>query len=607
MLSRMRLPLAVASLAVACASAAAQSSGRRTYINPIDIEYKYNWEPLNEGVSYRSGADPAVVNHRGAYYLFSTVSGGYWRSTDLVHWTFIVPSRWPFDDIVAPAAISFGDTLLLMQSATAPRPLLYSTRPETGRLEFYNRILPQLPLAVAQGSERPGQLVSSDSIQPGPWDPALFRDDDGRWFLYWGSSNVYPIYGIELDPARRLAYRAGARPAKLLALHPELHGWERFGPDHRDTIRPYIEGAWMTKHAGRYYLQYSGPGTEYNVYANGTYVADSPLGPFTYAPYNPVSYKPGGFVVGAGHGSTFQDNYGNYWNTGTPWIGLNGNFERRLAMFPAGFDADGQMFASTRFGDFPHWAPTKRWTNPDELFTGWMLLSYRKPVVASSSRDSFPAANVTDESARTFWVARDTTRGATLTIDLGGERTVRALQVSYADYQSNLFASDSTVYTQFRASASRDGRRWTTIADLTRERRDRANAYVELAAPVRARWIRWEHVHVSTPNLAVSEIRVFGSADGPPPATPARVTVQRDADARNAFVSWAPVPGALGYNVRWGIAPSKLRETYQVWADRDPRLEIRALTVGQGYWFAVESFDESGVSRLSPTVAAGPL
>ncbi len=596
----------VALLATLAVESAAQSSGIRTYANPVDIEYKYNWEGLNHGVSYRSGADPAVVTHRGEYYLFATVSGGYWNSKDLIHWRFVTPSRWPFDDIVAPAAISVGDTLLLMQSATAPRPILYSIEPTAGRLEFYNRMLPPLPFAVREGSERAGQLVHADSIQPGPWDPALFRDDDGRWFLYWGSSNVYPIYGIELDPARRLAYKAGERPAKLLALHPEVHGWERFGADHRDTIRPYVEGAWMTKHGGRYYLQYAAPGTEHNVYANGTYVGMSPLGPFTYAEYNPVAYKPGGFVVGAGHGSTFRDNVGNYWNTGTPWIGLNGNFERRIAMFPAGFDADGQMFASTRFGDFPHYAPTKRWRSADELFTGWMLLSYRKPVVASSSRDAFPAASVTDENARTFWVARDTTPGTTLTIDLGGARTLHALQVNFADYRSDRFASDSTVFTQFRVSASRDGRRWRTIADLTRERRDRPNAYVELPAPVRARWVRWEHVHVSAPHLAVSEIRVFGTADGAAPPMPGGVAARKDADPRNAFVSWNAVPGAVGYNVRWGIAPAKLHQTYQVWADRGHDVEIRALNAGQEYWFAVEAFDERGVSRLSAPVQVLP-
>ena len=59
----------------------------------------------------------------------------------------------------------------------------------------------------------------------------------------------------------------------------------------------------MTKEGGRYYLQYGAPGTEYNAYSNGTYVSDKPLGPFEYAPWNPVAYKPGGFVQGAGHGS----------------------------------------------------------------------------------------------------------------------------------------------------------------------------------------------------------------------------------------------------------------------------------------------------------------
>ena len=105
--------------------------------------------------------------------------------------------------------------------------------------------------------------------------------------MYFGSSNLYPIYGIELDPSQRLEYVGSA--GELIRLHPDRHGWERFGPNHTSSIRPFIEGAWMTKHGGRYYLQYGAPGTEYNVYANGTYVGDSPLGPFLYAPNNPIS------------------------------------------------------------------------------------------------------------------------------------------------------------------------------------------------------------------------------------------------------------------------------------------------------------------------------
>jgi xylan 1,4-beta-xylosidase len=575
-------------------SVAAQSSGIRTYCNPIDIDYKYNFEQINEGVSYRSGADPVIINHKGEYFLFVTVSGGYWHSKDLLHWQFVRPSRWPFEDIVAPAAVSVGDTVLLMMSSFSQRPILYSTEPASGRLEFYNRLLPPLPNYSADSLPgRPGAA--------GPWDPALFRDSDsGRWYLYWGSSNMYPLYGIELDPSRRLAY--SGQPKELIRLHPDQHGWERFGQDHRDTLTPYIEGAWMTKHGGRYYLQYAAPGTEYNVYANGTYVGDGPLGPFTYAPYNPVSYKPGGFMTGAGHGNTFQDNYGNWWNTGTPWLAINWTFERRIAMFPAGFDGDAQMFADTRFGDFPHYLPTRKWTNPDELFTGWMLLSYRKAATASSTRDTFPASNVTDENRKSFWVAARNRPGEWLTIDLGAERTVRAIQVNYVDYQSGIYESDSTVYTQFRLKSSKDGKRWQPLAELSGEKRDRPNAYLELPRPVRTRYIRYEHGYVASPNLAIGDIRIFGYGDGPPPATPGALVARRDGDARNAFVSWKAVRGAVGYNVRWGIGPRKLYQTYQVFADRPVPLEIRALTVGQGYWFAVEAFDENGVSKLSEPV-----
>ena len=47
------------------------------------------------------------------------------------------------------------------------------------------------------------------------------------------------------------------------------------------TDKPYIEGAWMDKHEGRYYLQYAFAGTQYNTYGDGVYVSDKPLGPFT--------------------------------------------------------------------------------------------------------------------------------------------------------------------------------------------------------------------------------------------------------------------------------------------------------------------------------------
>lgn len=585
----------------------AAAPGRLTYANPIDIDYRYNFEQLNLEVSYRTGADPVIVRHKDAYYLFQTLADGYWRSTNLVDWSFIEPSRWPFDSMVAPAAISDGDRLLLMRSMFTPNAVLESKSPETGRFDFLTRTLPQLPNAVAPGRERDLKRwdngdAQPDAIPPGPWDPAFFKDDDGRWYLYWGSSDTFPLYGIELDMKRGMRYVG--KPVALLQLDPQRHGWERFGQDHREENHAtYMEGAWMNKVGGRYYLQYGAPGTEYNVYATGTYVSDSPLGPFTYADYNPVGYKPGGFVQGAGHGSTFQDAHGNWWNTGTPWLGYNWTFERRIAMFPAAFSADGQMSVSTRFGDFPHYVPDGPNANPEDLFTGWMLLSYRKPAYASSTEGEFSPAHVTDENPRTFWVAADTAPGQTLTVDLGGAKNLRAVQVNFADYKSGLYGDSDDIYTEFKLESSLDGRRWQPLAETGSPRRDRPNAYLPLPAPVRARYVRYVHGHVGAAHLAISDLRVFGDAGGKAPAAPRGVVARRGDDTRNMSVRWQPVRGAVGYNVRWGVAPDRLNLSYQVFADQPTRQDIRALSQGVGYHVAVEAFDENGVSQLSQVVA----
>src|SRR5512145_384756 len=151
---RMRWSHALAGILLAAAHAPRPTHAQqRTYANPIDIDYRYNFEQKNQGISYRSGADPVIVVQRGAYYLFETIGDGYWRSTDLGAWEHITPSRWPLTDIVAPAALSVRDTIYLLPSITSPLPILMLTEPASGRVEFYNRLLPWLPMARARETE----------------------------------------------------------------------------------------------------------------------------------------------------------------------------------------------------------------------------------------------------------------------------------------------------------------------------------------------------------------------------------------------------------------------------------------------------------------------
>ena len=91
-----------------------QSTRLNTYCNPINIDYTYSIYNANNKISYRSGADPAVVKFRNEYYMFVTRSMGYWHSTDLVHWSFITPEKWYFEGSNAPAAHNYNDSTYYM-------------------------------------------------------------------------------------------------------------------------------------------------------------------------------------------------------------------------------------------------------------------------------------------------------------------------------------------------------------------------------------------------------------------------------------------------------------------------------------------------------------
>ena len=544
-----------------------------TYCNPLNLDYTYPFHNSHLGKSYRSGADPAVVEFRGEYYMFVTRSWGYWHSKDLLNWDFITPEKWYFEGCNAPAAHNYKDSVLYVcGNPSGAMSILYTDNPKRGDWKAVPSVLHDLQ------------------------DPALFIDDDERAYMYWGSSNRWPIRGKELDMKNKFLPIA-KKPDSLLFLRPDIHGWERFGENHTSDIKPFIEGAWMTKHNGKYYLQYAAPGTQFNVYGDGVYVGKSPLGPFEYAAHNPFCYKPGGFATGAGHGSTVCGPGGIYWHFGTIHLSINYKFERRLCMFPPFFYEDGAMYSDTYFGDYPHYSPDQvsRQTTSGG-FRGWMLLSYGKPVKASSQLESYPVENVTDENLKTFWVAEKNDDKQWVEIDLEEVSDVYALQLNFFDYEETGFwGRMPNLRQRYLVEASVDGARWRVLVDYRNSFRDAPHNYIELDQPIEARYIRYRHHYVPGKNLAMGDIRVFGLGRGKKPATVKGFTVVREADERNARISWKAVKGAQGYNVLWGVALDKLYSSWMVYGDNS--LDLRALTVGQKYYFAIEAFNENGISQ----------
>ncbi|MEZ5069515.1 MAG: family 43 glycosylhydrolase [Bacteroidales bacterium] len=545
-----------------------------TYCNPLDLDYTYMIYNSHQDRSYRSGADPAVVEFRGEYYMFVTRSMGYWHSTDLTHWRFIEPVNWYFEGSNAPAAFNYKDSLLYVAGhPSGSMSVLYSDDPAGGRWKAVPGILYDLQ------------------------DPCLFIDDDGQAYMYWGSSNLYPIRGRKLDRNKR--FRPDPQITELINLDESRHGWERFGENHTDTLEGYIEGSWMSKHGDTYYLHYGAPGTEFNVYADGVYTSTSPLGPFVYAPNNPVVYKPGGFANGAGHGSLVEGPGEQSWYFGTAALGLNVNWERRINMFPVRFDTNGLLACNTAYGDYPHYAPSVPGRAGEH--TGWMLLSYQKEVTSSTAVEGFGPEQAVDERIKSYWLAGANDGDQWLRVDLGLESWVHAVQINFQDHKSDYYGRIPGLHHRYVVEASTDGTNWEVVADRSDSDLDTPNAYLALEKAVRTRYLRYRNIHVPTPHLAISGFRVFGLGTGKTPGRVEGLSVDRSADPRDVMIRWKPRKGAQGYTVRWGIAPDKLYNSWQVYGE--DFLDLKALTVGQSYWFAVEAFNENGIGTLSETVA----
>ncbi len=590
---------------------------RSIICNPLNIGYRYQFydDPRTGQKSVaREAADPSVILFRERYYLFASMTLGVWASDDLAHWTYHrLPDGLPGYDY-APDARVVGDWVYVCASALNRSCDFYRTQDVVNGP--YERIEGSFPF----------------------WDPNLFADDDGRLYFYWGCSSVTPLWGVELD-ARTL--RPLGEKRVLLESHPLDFGYERNGeenaltpltdeevetrfaavcaqkhidpatlpPDMIEMGRgflkqtPYIEGAWMTKHGGKYYLQYAVTGTQFNVYADGVAAADSPLGPFAVAKDNPYSLKLGGFIEGAGHGSTLEDAQGAWWKAATLRVSVNHVFERRIGLWPAGFDEDGALFANQRYGDWPldvERARENPWAQPE-----WMLLSYRANATASSAAEGHAAALATDENIRTWWQAASDAPGAWLVLDLGREMDVRAVQVNFADdtlavatpgeinREAGRYIDEAERATRWLLEASTDGLRYDTLADRRGGDGSRPHELIVAEDGVCTRYLRLTIDSVpfgAAP--CVSGLRAFGTAEGDAPSAPIyRAARTGELDAR---VEIAAGDGATGHLVLWGSAPDKLyhcRETFE------QSVCVTSLLRGEKAFFRVDAWNESGIAQ----------
>lgn len=151
-------------------------------------------------------------------------------------------------------------------------------------------------------SEKPqGPFVSTPEAIEGSYsmDPAVFKDDDGSYYMYfggiwggqlqrWDENNNYTEMdcetrdnGIPDSPA--ISPRIAKMSEDMISFAEEVRPIrivDQMGNPilTKDHDRRFFEAAWVHKHNGLYYLSYSTGNTHFIVYAT----ADNPYGPFTY-------------------------------------------------------------------------------------------------------------------------------------------------------------------------------------------------------------------------------------------------------------------------------------------------------------------------------------
>ena len=292
-------------------------------------------------------------------------------------------------------------------------------------------------------------------------------------------------------------------------------------------------------------------------------------------------------------------------------ISVNADFERRVGLFPAGVDQDGLLFCNQNFADYPLEIPQGKF-DPWSVKPRHMLLSYRKPVEASSCAEGHPAQLAVDESIKTWWTARGS-KGEWLKVDLGEPCSVHGIQINFAEegipvmqmppetcglpgaVGGRYVDSGKQLRTRYLLEGSIDGENWTTLVDARTAEDDRSHPYHVLAQDTQLRFVRITcgETPYNSP-VSISGLRVFGIGNGEKPQRVAGGHAALE-DPMTCRLTWNKAEGATGYNVRFGIASDKLYSSYQVYGSEEAL--ITTLNAGETYYYAIDAYNENGVTE----------
>jgi hypothetical protein len=468
------------------------------YCNPL---------PMITAPGGSASGDVTVIRDQGKYYMFCT-GGGAWVSDDMLNWSYHRVENVP----VAPHVVKYNGSFYM---AGNDCPVYKADNP----LGPYTSI---------------GEWKNTPSVEGGwngAFDVDIFVDDDNQPYLYYPGRGVSGIYVVPLD---RNDISRFAGPVKHLFGFNNNHIWERYGEMNEYTDVAWVEGPWLQKHNGIYYLEYSASGTQWKTYAEGYYTAKSPMGPFTYASNNPLLRKTEGLVTGTAHGSIVEGPDGNLWQFYTIVLS-NPPGGRRIGMDRVYFDKDGNM--SVKVTDTPQLLFSKKINDPVKDDMGSIPVTINK-IRAMNALSKFSseqpgrfAAYAVDNSSGTWWEPAPTDTMPTLTVELSPATRFDVVQLFTIDAARLMFnsgrvrfnqTSNSSEVFQYKIEASMDGKTYFTALDQTNNNVSRNTIFEEIP-PVKCRFVRLTITNwPKTTPLGIIEFTIFGK---PTDSLPAQVPI----------------------------------------------------------------------------------
>ncbi len=400
----------------------------------------------------RATADPSVLYYDNHWYLYCS-SGNIYSSENFADWTVHHEETWlPVSFPMAPTVEAFKGKFYATANAA--------------------------PLHVADTPTGPWRKVGEFTLPDGREmlcnDPMIFADGE-ELYLYWGLGMT--IFGAKLNPEQ--PNQLITAPKQLIIFQPQ-NSWERFGASNEDWQKGYIEGAWMVKANGEYYLIYSAAGTEYYSYCMGAYKSDAPLGEFTLQERNPVSQSRSGLIQGGGHGCIVKGPKDTLWCFYTIPINYDNNMERRIGMDPAGIDEEGNLFALTGT-DVPQWAPGVIEHPEKGNRTGAAALSIFKPCTVSSYRYGRNPLYAVDEAMHTWWEPVWEGEKQYLEVNLQGLYCISSVRIMWKDVGLNFGAGIFPGPYRYTLEALEDKKEdsWVMLVDAADNEVDLAVDYRE--------------------------------------------------------------------------------------------------------------------------------